>query len=422
MYYPYIDRYQFYENLPIYILLTIILIILSIFIYIKLTFPFWNIQPVYHSYDFWRALYSKPFIIHKRFSTKMINRYCDLKQVEIVPFVDATIDQKKEFINLLQCYHLSSENSIFVFHLENLESYFGGHMFSTYISFFKQIHYKKDETEVIQTQEPLGCISSRSGELFIKDFHLHIYYIDYLCVKRDIDNKNISRKLLQTHIYKQQLIDKIEFSKHENNEQILVSLFRRERELLVGIVPIARFQTMYYKIPNMNNIPALVNHFILIEINETNMNTFIEFLEESNNNQRFSIYARTDISNLIGLIKSGILYVYCLKRLDEIYGIYVFRDTRSNYENLGSVLQLVCSICNTSSHDLFINGFLHSIKFILKKIPVYNVLMVDEISDNILLMDSRVSKTIDTHWTAYYLYNMIVPFTNNDSSKYFILF
>lgn len=427
MYYPYIDRYEFYENLPIYLLITILLVLISIFVYIKLSFPFWNIQPVYHSYDFWRTLYSYPFIIHKRFLVKNTNKYHDLRQVEIVPFVDATDKQKKDFINLLQCFLLPSENSVFVLNNENLETYFGGHMFSSYISFYNQDYYteKNKNNDIIKPDTPIGCISSRSGELFIKGYNnnnaIPIYYIDFLCIHREANYKKISRTLLQTHIYKQQLLDDINSKTHVGSQTIMVSLFRREKELLFGIVPLTRFQTVYYEIPNTNNqkLITLPEHIILIHINHSNIYMFVDFLESCK--LRFECFLRTDIPNIIEMIKQGILYVYCLKRIDDILSVYLFRDTRMSYDELGSVLQLVGSIHNSSSQNLFIDGYINSIFEITKKMQVYKVLMVDEISDNGILMRTRYP-IINSHWTAYYLYNMIVPYSPLRKINSFILF
>lgn len=426
MYYPYIDRYEFYENLPIYLLITILLVLISIFVYIKLSFPFWNIQPVYHSYDFWRTLYSYPFIIHKRFLVKNTNKYHDLRQVEIIPFVDATDKQKKDFINLLQCFLLPSENAVFVLNNENLETYFGGHMFSSYISFYNQDYYteKNKNNDIIKSDTPIGCISSRSGELFIKGYNnnnaIPIYYIDFLCIHREANYKKISRTLLQTHIYKQQLLDDIDSKTHVGSQTIMVSLFRREKELLFGIVPLTRFQTVYYEIPQINKKMVLSDHVLLIKIDHSNMDNFIDFLESCKS--RFECFLRTDISNLIGMIKSGILYIYCLKRMDDILSVYIFRDTRMSYDGLGGFLQLVGSIHNSSSIPLFINGFINSVFEIIRKILVYKVLMVDEIGDNTLITNSIGGRIIQSHWTAYYLYNMIVPYSPLRNMNCFILF
>lgn len=149
---------------------------------------------------------------------------------------------------------------------------------------------------------------------------------------------------------------------------IMISIFRREKELLFGIVPLIQFKTKYYKIfsyhQNINK--PFPDDVLLININATNIDLLIDFLEECKNTKRFSCFLRTDISNLIGLIKSEILYVYCLKRFDTIYAIYIFRDTRSNYDDFGSILQLVGSI-NNCSQDLFLDGFFNSMNKIIKK-------------------------------------------------------
>lgn len=418
MYYPYIDKYDLYDNLPIYLLIFIILIVLSIFIYIKLAFPFWNSQPVYHTYDFWRTLYTNPFIIHKRFSTKAATRFCKLQEVEIVPFVNATDEQKKQFVDLLQCYYLSSENSIFVFHLENLETYFSGHMFSSYLSFYIEKYYNKNNTDIVVAKKPAACISSRSGHIHAFGHTTNIYYIDFICVERGKNFATFSRNIMQTHIYKQQFLDKLEDIKNP----IMVSLFRRDIELLCGIVPLTRFLTRYYRLSNNINYyfeEKLPEHFVLIEIGSTNMNLLLDFLVKQRT--RFSIFSITDITNLEGMILSGVLYVYCLKKMDEIYGVYIFRDTRTQYDDIGGMLQLCCSIMNTTSTDLFTVGLLHSVGTIIKKMPVYKVIMMDEISDNMFIVMNGLTQIME-HWTAYYLYNMVVPYSPVRSSQVFILF
>lgn len=411
-----------YENFHIYLCITLIIILISIFVYIKLSFPFWNIQPVYHSYDFWRRLYMYPFIIHPTFRITHTNKFHDLQNVEIIPFVDATNENKQTFINLLQCFLLPSENSIFVFNYENLETYFGGHMFSSFISFYKEEYNKTD----------IACISSRSGELFVKISNencipIPIYYIDFLCIKRDLDYKKISRILLQTHIYKQQILQHIENIQNKCSQTIImISIFRREKELLNGIIPLILFKTIFYKISNFNQITIpFPEHVLLINITPTNLDIFIDFLEECKNSKRFSVFLRTDISNLIGMIKSGLLYVYCLKYFDIIYGVYVFRDTRSNYDDFGSILQLVVSINNCSSQELFINGFFHSMNEIVKKMPVYQIIMIDEISDNSIILrtyEQIYKQKIVEYLSAYYLYNMIVPYSPLKTFDFFILF
>ena len=120
MYYPYIDTYEFYENLPIYILFTIIIFFLTIFVTIKLAFPFWNLQPVYHTYDFWRILYREPFHIHKRFVIQNITKFSNFQQIQTYDYNDVSQSLKETFTDILQCFYLPQEQSIFVLNVEKM--------------------------------------------------------------------------------------------------------------------------------------------------------------------------------------------------------------------------------------------------------------------------------------------------------------
>ena len=85
MYYPVIDREILWKNIHIYLFLIILSLIIGIFAYIKLRYPFWNLQPVYHTYDFWRMIYREPFFIYKKaISTKFV----DLNSINTVIYED----------------------------------------------------------------------------------------------------------------------------------------------------------------------------------------------------------------------------------------------------------------------------------------------------------------------------------------------
>ena len=394
MYYPYIDTYEFYENLPIYIFFTIIILLITIFVTIKLAFPFWNLQPVYHTYDFWRILYREPFYIHKRFVVQNITKFSDFQQIQTYDYNDAPQNVKDTFADILQCFYLPQEHSIFVLNVENLDAYFSAHIYASYISFYNPPFSKS----------PIGCISSRSGTIYFKHFgkQFPIYHIDYLCVKRgEPRNIHIARTLMQSHIY--QLQSK-ESKKIGQGSPILSFLFKREKDLLSGIVPLSRFPTYFYKIPSSSDglVEPLPTNFALHEIGKSNIQMFLDFLGSI----KFSIFAVTDTANLIGLIETGVLRVYCLCHT-EIYSVYIYRDTRTNYDDFGSVLELVSSIRNTSSQKLFLQGFINSLYDIVKHTPIYKVLVMDGISDNLLLSDEF--NIIDHYQSAYYLYNMVSP-------------
>lgn len=403
MYYPVIDRATLWENLHIYLFLIVLFLFVGIFTYIKLRYPFWNIQPVYHTYDFWRPLWREPFFIYKK---AVATKFVDIKTVDTIKYDDATEDQKKSMINLLQCYYLPSENTNFMFHLENLETYLSSHLSTSYISF-----YHRDSV----IQESLGCISSRSGSLSIGQWTTPIFYVDFIAMHRDAPLL-YWRKLLQTHIYRQQI----------GTPEILGSLLKKEGEPYDGVVPFIQTNSSLYDIPPLlyekKSAIALPEHFIFIDFHKGNIDLLFDFLEGSQN--KFAVFCQTDKPAILRMIEGKILFVYGIKKADEIFAIYIFRDTRTLTEEQGSpkgLLQLVGSISNTTSTDLFYRGFQLSLRLVIKKIPAFGLLTVENIAHNEILYDRIGSFSIAVTLVSYYLYNIVCSGSPMIGSHSFVL-
>ena len=418
-----------YDNLPVYILIGLILMTISIFIYIKLAFPFWNIQPVYHVYDFWRCLYSRPFRIYPRFHSGVKTRFCKGDVVDIVPYVDASIEQKKAFVNLVQCYSSVSESVMCMFHLDNLDAYMNGHMYGSYLSFYTDVLYKRVDGEVIKEEKPRGCVASRSGELIVRGHKELVYWMDYMSVSgtsgtRKEATAKIKRELFETHVYKVGLIQWKELVEGA----IGVWLFRRVGELLSGVVPLVRFFRREYEIPNNPGFftVSYPEHVVLVEISGANIRKLTDGLEACKGH--FEVWGLMDEGCLVGLIKAGVIKVYILERKGGILALYFFRDTRMVVEGSdgkgssggGAVLELAGSIHVEGGVGLFRRGFLGSLGEIMKKSSVYRRLCVDDISDNGGL-DFGEWYCLGSTIGAYYTWNLVAP-TLGLSSRSFILF
>ena len=438
-----------YDNLPIYILIGLILITISIFVYIKLAFPFWNVQPVYHVYDFWRCLYSRPFRIYPRFHAGVKTRFCKGDVVDIVPYVDASVDQKKAFVNLVQCYSSMDEGIMCMFHLDNLDAYMNGHMYGSYLSFYKPKRYalgdgslyekdilykRKDingEEQIVCEENPRGCVASRSGELVVRGHKEVVYWMDYLVVSTGVaksDIAKVQRELFETHVYKVGLIQWKELVE----EAIRVWLFRRVGELLSGVVPLVRFFRREYEIPNNPGFftPSYPEHVVLVEISGANIRKLTDGIERCRG--RFGVWGLMDEGSLVGLIKAGVIKVYLLERKGSTLAMYLFRDMRMVIEGSsgadgsgpersgGAVLELAGSIYVEGGLGLFRRGFLGSLGEIVKKSPVYRRLCVDDISDNGGL-DFGEWYYLGVEKGAYYTWNLVAP-TLGLSSGSFILF
>jgi len=126
----------------------------------------------------------------------------------------------------------------------------------------------------------------------------------------------------------------------------------------------------------------------------------------------FDICIMQDTAYYLSLVKRGLMHIYCMYCKEQVYGLYFYKDTTSQYEYVdGTAVQLVSSIMNTTNDLLFNAGFLHSISQLTKYKNDYNLVMIENIGHNI---------TIDAYWnskntpifsnsTAYYLYNMVYP-------------
>ena len=107
-----------------YILATTIFFFIVFFVYIKIKYPFWNNQPVFHTYDYWRYFYSTPFIIHRYRPVK--TKFCDFTSVVTKNLSEYTDENIGELTNLLQCYYVSSDRILHTISAQNIKTILSG--------------------------------------------------------------------------------------------------------------------------------------------------------------------------------------------------------------------------------------------------------------------------------------------------------
>lgn len=395
-----------------YILLVTFSIVFIIFAYIKIKYPFWNNQPVYHTYDFWRGLYSIPFSVYKYRPVK--TKFCDFDHVKTYNYLEASNEQIENLTNMLQCYYYSSDSIIHTIQKNDLNAYLTGQNETSYISFYTEPIYTAINGDVIESMRTLGTITSRCANLCyrigINDLsykEIPIYFMDFLCINREHDYKKISRKLLQTHEYNQRI----------KNPIVSVSLIKKEADLFEGIVPFIKYQTYTFALRNIN-IPSLPKNLELVGINNENLDIVFDFLHVQKTADfkyfpcMFDIFVVPDIGNLIAMIKQRVFYVFCLRRAKEVLAIYFLKDTKTQFEAAdGGTLQLVGSISNIQSSQSFYLGFLHTLKRIIKLNPHFKILVFENLAHNMVLFNYWRDKhtPIFENPAAYYLFNFIYP-------------
>jgi len=382
-----------------YILFFGTIIILIVYLYIRLKFGFWAIQPVFHIYDI-GYLIKPPGIINEDLPEK--NKYTNFKNIETILFKDATSLQTQRFMNLLKGHYLQNKDNIFSPQSENVVSYLQGHNDKTFVSFYTEdnhmVSLKKGTT--ITDAKVVGVMTTRPVHIIInngsKDVKFDAYYVDYLCVDTMHRKKGIAPQLIQTHHYNQRVM----------NKNIVVSLFKREDEI-TGIVPLTIYYSYGFHVTTWIKPPDLSGEYKLLEINSSNLHFLLDFIRE--NESAFDILIYNDIGNMIELIKTKNIFIYVILSDEKIICAYFFRKTCIQIEKGMEVLCCFASICNCD-HNVFIQGF----KVSFWKIAAENFFgfsAIENISHNNIIIDNIILKTkpLITSPTAYFFYNFAYP-------------
>jgi hypothetical protein len=387
-----------------YILFFGIFILFIIFIYIRLKFGFWALQPVYHIYDI-SYMFKPPRIIDNSLPQK--NKYTNFRDIETITYLQLTSIQIQRFTNLIKAHYLQNRDNIFSPHSNNITPYFFGLNDKAFVSFYNEdnhmVDFKKGTT--ITDKKAVGVMTSRPVYVAINNSHTETkflaYYVDYLCVDKLNRKKGIAQQLIQTHHYNQRHI----------NKNIVVSVFKREDEL-TGIVPLCVYLTYGFPVKTWTKPNDLSGEYSLIEVNPQNFHYLFTFIKKYG--KKFDIVINTEVTNIIELIKTKNIFVYTIIFDNEIVSAYFFRKSCIQIEKGMEVLSCFASISNTND-NIFIQGF----KISFWKIAAENYFgfcAIEDISDNNIIIGNIKSKTTSliTSPTAYFFYNFGYPTFNSN--------
>jgi len=371
-----------------------LLIVVVIYIYIRIKYGFWFSQPVFHTYDYSYKIKAPGIIDHL---LPKENKYTNFREIDTINISNLTSIQIQKFVNLLK---LNSTD--FSPQSENIMSYFIGHNHTSFISFFYKDNHMLDVKKgtMITDRKIIGAITTRPLHIIInngdKDAKFNAYYVDYLCVDILHRKKGIAPQLIQTH----------HFNQRQLNRQIVVSLFKREKEMS-GIVPLCIYTTYGFRVDTWTKPHNLSGEFKLLEINQTNYRILYDFIRTNSNS--FDIFISVEATNILKLIKTKNIFVYAILCDEQIISCYFFRKTCVHYESGLEILQCFASICRCET-DIFIQGF----KISFWKISAENYFgfaCIEKLSHNDIIINNIILKTKPTFIksSAYYFYNFAYP-------------
>lgn len=380
-----------------YILYFFIFSIIFFFIYIRLKYKFWAIQPVFHFYDFHYWI-KNVGIISRELPEK--NKFTNFHNIKT--YSSLTDNQWKNITAFIQLNYLRNKNNFFHPNLQNIKNYFIGHNYPYYWSIYnitEMIHDGKNNN-IIENNKIIGIMSSRPLKCVIENINFDLYYVDYLCVDKHNRNKNIAPQLIQTH----------EYNQSHSNKKISVSLFKREEEL-TGIIPLTCYDTYCYNISDFTNFLPLDINIKLLTCDKQNIYYFYHFIKEYSH--KWNIYIFPTISNLYNLIETKNIFIKMLVIDTEIISAYIFKKTCTYLDKNKEVLSCIGSINGSYlNNDDFIDGFKLSILSLLNENENIYFLSIENISDNQIL--NNYTNNLFKSPTAYFFYNFAhSPFKSN---------
>ena len=382
-----------------YILFFTTLTIFFIYIYIRVKYGFWAVQPVFHVYNLF-YMFNPPGIICNLLPEK--NKYTNFKNVETTVFSELSQLKQTRLVNFIRSNYLQNKDNVFSPQSENIIPYFVGHNTKSFISFYNEDNFLMDvkKGSLISDKKVIGIMTTRPIHIVInndrnsnsKDTKFDAYYVDYLCVDKMYRKKGIAPQIIQTHEYNQRQL----------NKNIVVSLFKREDEL-TGIVPMCVYSTYGFSVDKWSKPIELHPSYKLLEVNPQNFTFLFDFIKK--NNAQFDIVINTEVTNIIELIKTKNIFIYTILLDDEIICAYFFRKTCTFVEKNMEVLNCFASI-KECDDNIFIQGFKISFWKIASE-NYFGFAAIEEISHNNIIIANLKIKThpLIISPTAYFFYN-----------------
>ena len=396
----------------LYLICTVLLVLTTWFIYIRVKHRFWSIQPVYHFYDIYYWIVNKG-IIRQELPEK--NKYTNFKQIETVYFDKLRTTYIDDFVLLIKLHYLRNKKVKYEPDKNNIIPYFVGHSHKCFWSF-----YWEDDTlinnktnKMIENKKLVGGITSRPLNVVINngsnDAKMVVYYVDYLCVDKNFRNKNIAPQLIQTHEYNQAHL----------NTKICVSLFKREG-VLTDIIPLTCYKTYYFHTHKWHKPLLLDNSISILTGDIQNMYYFYNFMNETKN--KWDIMICPEMSNMMELVKTSNIYIMMIVVGTSIKASYIYKKTACHIYNdiKNSYSEVLSCVASINGHYLTTNQFIDGFKIVtstlLEKCENCKYCSIENISDNDVIISNIKMKTpcIIQNPTAYFFYNFAYsPFQSN---------
>lgn len=441
------------------ILLYIVLSIISIYVvfitYMKIKFPFWSKQPVFHFHKL-HYFFKNDTYIFTDVSQMSAYKYLDLANIKIIPFKTEDCYKNNKFLidsyfSLIRSNYLKDKKCVFNPTNDYLkQSLICNGSSSSYISLYtKSIplynivqnnHNRQNSQNITLKQNVISGLTSKVIELNRNNnTTLYIHYVDFLCTHVDYRKQQFTPKVIYTYAYEimRNQNNNIQGNKSRNiikdNDTItikntqdnsIVFMFKREAENQ-SFVPYTVYSNFVFDLTFFNSKYSKMKankkyvmpscEIKLDYINSSTTEILIRAFETIKENTPHFLHIL--LSNVKNYIQSGIFHIFIAHQNSIPCAIYVFKNNCFSCNNQ-PVFECSSSIYFSSSlfdEVTFVNLFYESIQTLIDKQSI-GYLNIENLSmNNILIKNMRsVGGEMYKYKNNFYLYNYILNSTQSN--------
>jgi len=388
------------ESLSIFIF-CILLIYLLLCGYIKIKYPFWSTQPVYHSYSF---IPPQGRISYELFAINKYVNLVDIKTFNVEAMDDTMIIRVCNFIKTYKKTKQISTKQILTKQILTKTNIMGDLECSNYQSYItiykkpKMLFDKHNNNSFMYIDEYISVITARILHMTLKGIKtIPLYYIDNLCVHQDHRKKGIAPEMIATHCYN--------MSRLQCKVVTYLLCGSSSSSDMDAIVPLTTFITREYDISQFYFMSFPIGSVSLIEITKKNISLFTHFIHQHN---KFNCIILPEISNIQHLLKTGNIYIYGIIQSRELISIYIFKKISKNIDSDSTMNCIASLYIDGLSSDIFIIGFNQALQQISKRDNTIKRIMIENTSHNASIIEyaKRINiRIICEYPSAFFLYN-----------------
>jgi hypothetical protein len=368
-----------------YVFVVTFFVVLGVAAFVRIRYPFWSVQPVFHTYDVWRYWCgATPYVIQTT-AVSSPTKFLNHALVKTQAFVDATDKDRAQILDLVQCHSLSSDCVSYTLTETDLAVHCGSHLSASCL--------------VSTLLDAEGVLVAYPVRFALSGVQTTLFYWDHVVLHRQ-KNPDLTRTLIQTH----------EANQRRLYPEIPSSLFRKNVDMSEGIVPLIKFTVSLFSLKQSNvKKPPLAPHCTVTRIGVDKMYIFMDFLFELSTQQgRACLFPEMPAAQ--ARIEANQWLVFAMQSQGQVLAMYAFKDTKMAFEEGGgNCLELMASRSAVDDKKAFFAGWLHALHDILAIRPEFGTLSVSNLGHNSTLVDTWKWKyaPVSTHESAFFLYNLV---------------